>query len=172
MEYKSFETERLIIRPTGIEDAEAIRLLMNTPKFLHFVGDRKLRSDADAEQYIKDRMLPQLERLGYSSYIMVKKEDGQKIGTCGLYDRDGVDGIDIGFGLLPEAEGQGFAYEAASCLMKAAVDTFNIKEINGITAKANVASQGLLEKLGLKKIGTTTLPGETEEILLYQYKVE
>ena len=35
------------------------------------------------------------------------------MGSCGLYDREGLDGVDIGFAFLPQFEGQGFGFEAA-----------------------------------------------------------
>lgn len=165
--HKSFESSRLIIQPTTEVDAELVYQLMNTPKFIQFVGDRGIHSSAEAKNYIQTKILPQLDSLGYSSYSLVTKKGGSKIGTCGLYNREGVDGIDIGFSLLPAYEGLGYAYEAASILLQAAFIDFDIKEIKAITAKDNTSSQRLLEKLGLTVAGTTRLPNETEEILLY-----
>lgn len=166
--YPIFETERLLIRPTSEADGDLIYQLMNTPKFVKFVGDRGIHSIENAQHYIQTKMLPQLHNLGYSSYSLITKATGYKIGTCGLYDREGLNGIDIGFGLLPTYEGQGYAYEAASAVLKAAFETFKIKEIKAITAKTNLASQGLLKKLGVAQIGTTILPNESEVLLLYQ----
>ena len=168
--FREFKTERLRIRPTLEQDAELIFQLMNTPKFLKYVGDRGINSIEDAEKYIQEKMHPQLNTHGYSNYSLIRKSDGIKVGTCGLYDRDGLDGIDIGFGLLPQYEGQGYAYEAASRVMRLAIEEFKIEEIKGITLKENIASQRLLEKLGLELIGTTTLPNDNREILLYKVK--
>nr|WP_291865233.1 GNAT family N-acetyltransferase [Maribacter sp.] len=166
--YRTFKTDRLIIRPTSEKDAELIYQLLNTPKFIKFVGDRKINSIKDAEKYIQIKILPQLKTLGYSSYSIITKADGLKIGICGLYNRDGVDGIDIGFGLLPQYEGLGYAYESVHRLMRAAFEEFKIKEIKAITAKENISSQRLLEKLGLEITGTTQLPNDPEELLLYK----
>ena len=47
---------------------------------------------------------------------------------------------------------------------------FEIEEIKAITSKENISSQRLLEKLGLEMIGTTKLPNEEHEILLYSKK--
>lgn len=168
--HREFESERLLIRPTLEQDAELIYQLMNTPKFIKYVGDREINSIEDAEKYIHIKMLPQLNALGYSSYSLISKAEGAKIGTCGLYDRDGVDGIDIGFGLLPQYEGLGYAYESAHRLIKAAFEEFELEEIKAITSKENMSSQRLLEKLGLEMVGTTKLPNEDDEILLYMIK--
>lgn len=165
--YKEFESERLLIKPTTAEDADLIYRLMNTPKFIQFVGDRQINSIEDAEKYIRVKMLPQLHRLGFSNYSIITKTNGEKIGTCGLYNREGIDGIDIGFGLLPEFECMGYGYESASTLMKAAFEDFGIEEIKAITTKDNISSQRLLGKLGLTNIGTVRLPNEDSDLLLY-----
>jgi RimJ/RimL family protein N-acetyltransferase len=166
---KSFETERLVIRPTGIEDAALILELVNTPKWLEFIGDRNVKTMEESRAYIEEKMLPQLERLGYANYTVIKKSEGSKIGTCGLYDREGLDGIDIGFAFLPQFECQGYGYESALCIKNAAFEEFGIEELRAITSKKNVASQKLLEKLGFNCTGVTTLPGENEELLLYKH---
>jgi RimJ/RimL family protein N-acetyltransferase len=166
-----FETERLILRSTSVEDAAFIFELLNTPKWLKYIGDRDVTSIESAKEYIKTKMLPQLERLGFSNYTLIRKSDNKKIGTCGLYDRDGLEGIDIGFAFLPEFENKGYGYESANKLKNIAFDKFGIKEINAITQKDNISSQKLLEKLGLKLIGTTILPNEDIELLLYKVKV-
>ncbi|WP_215226856.1 GNAT family N-acetyltransferase [Echinicola shivajiensis] len=165
--FKKFETERLLIHPTSEDDAELIYQVMNTPKLLKYVGDRGIHSVMDAEKYIRRSMLPQLKTLGFSCYSLIKKMDGAKVGTCGLYDRPGIEGIDIGFGLLPQYEGLGFAFEAAQRLMKAAFEDFELTEVKGITAKENTSSQRLLVKLGMDMVGTTKLPNELDEVFLY-----
>lgn len=78
---------------------------------------------------------------------MIRKKDHQKIGICGLYDREGLEGIDIGFALLPEYEKTGFVFEAANKLKDAAFNEFEIKVISAITTKDNISSQKLLEKM-------------------------
>jgi len=170
-QYKNFETERLILKPTSEEDAEFIFELLNTPKWIKYIGDRNIKTVENAKDYIKIKMLPQLKRLGYSNYTLIRKSDNHKIGTCGLYDRDGLEGIDIGFAFLPEYERNGYAFESANKLMNAAFNEFEITKINAITVKDNISSQKLLEKLGLKLNGTTKLPDDDVELLLYKMEM-
>lgn len=162
-----YETERLILRPTTTEDADYVLAVMNTPKWLQYIGDRKVYSREAAEQYIKDKMLPQYHRLGYSNNTVIRKSDGVKMGSCGLYDREGLEGVDIGFAFLPEYEGYGYALEAAQKIIALATTEWNIPKISAITTKDNLSSQRLLEKLGLQSQGITQLPGDAEELLLY-----
>lgn len=168
---KTFETERLLLKPTSLEDAAFILELFNTPKWLQFVGDRNVNSEEDARVYIKTKMLPQQERRGFSNYTVFRKEDRVVVGSCGLYDREGMEGIDIGFAFLPQFEKKGYGYEAAGEIMRAAKEEFGITTLKAITAKENYGSQNLLEKLGLSCTGTITLPGDDEELLLYEVKL-
>ncbi|MFD3003347.1 GNAT family N-acetyltransferase [Pontibacter toksunensis] len=170
--YKSFETERLILRPTSEEDAPFMFELLNTPKWLKHIGDRNVRSVEDAKDYIKTRIRPQLERLGFSNYTIIRKSDNVKLGVCGLYDREGLEGIDIGFALLPEHENKGYAFESANEVKRVGLEEFGIARIGAITTKDNVASQKLLEKLGLKFSRTVKLPDDDEELLLYEFQKE
>ncbi len=167
---KTFETERLLLRPTHIEDAEYLLKLLNSPKWLEFIGDRNVHSLEDAEAYIKEKMLPQYERLGYGNYMVIRKADGAKMGNCGLYDRDGLEAVDIGFAFLPDYEQQGYAYESARCILDAAFNEFKIPLIAAITTKANSGSQKLIEKLGLTFKKIINLPDDPEDLMLYEIK--
>ena len=170
MTYKTFETDRLLLRPTSEEDTNLIYRLLNTPKWLKYIGDRNIKSSEDAKAYIKNKMTPQLERLGYGNYTVTRKEDQAKMGTCGLYDRDGVEGVDIGFAFLPDYEKKGYAFEAATKIMEVGFSEFKINQIQAYTSKANSASQKLLEKLGMQQTGTTYFPNDDEELLVYRIK--
>lgn len=161
----SFETDRLEMRPTHIEDATFILELLNTPKWHRFIGDRNVSTVEEAQHYIEVKMNPQLERLGFGNYTVIRKSDRTKLGTVGLYDRKGLEGLDIGFAFLPEHEKQGFAYEACVALMDYIQSNFELSIINAITDKENFASQKLLEKLGLIFQKKLIMPGETEEVL-------
>lgn len=112
-------------------------------------GDRNIKTLKDVEKYILDNIIPQRERLGYSTYTVIKKADNSKMGTCGLYDREGLEGIDIGFAFLPEYERRGYAFEAARALVQTAAKKFKLDALSGITVKDNVASQNLLKKTGV-----------------------
>jgi len=164
---QKFETERLILRPTSLDDAAFILELLNTPKWLQFIGDRKVYNLEDAAKYISQKILPQQEKLGFSNYTVIRKSDQAKMGSCGLYDREGLEGVDIGFAFLPAYEKMGYGYESALKIKEVGFDIFKIKKIKAITTKENIASQKLLEKLGLEFSKMINLPDDEEELMLY-----
>ncbi|WP_299433611.1 GNAT family N-acetyltransferase [uncultured Aquimarina sp.] len=166
-----FETDRLLLKPATIEDAAFYLKLLNSPKWLQNIGDRNVRSIEDAEHYITEKMMPQLKRLGYSNYTVIRKSDNQKLGCCGLYDREGIEGVDIGFAFLPEYEGKGYAYESALKIKEAGISLFGIKKISAITIPENKSSQKLLEKLDFSFIKIINIPNDDEDLMLYEYHV-
>ena len=162
------ETERLVLQPMKIEDADLILELYNSPNFIKFIGDRNIRSIQDAERYIVNKFLPQLERLGYGNFLIKLKSNGKKIGGVGIFEREGLEIHDIGFSFLPDFEGKGYGFEASSELLKIAFAEFGLKKISAITIKENIASQKLIEKLGLQYQSIVRLPNEDEDLLYYE----
>jgi RimJ/RimL family protein N-acetyltransferase len=157
--YHLFETDRLWIRPTTEEDAAFILAIFNSPKALRFIGDRKIRTSDDALAFIRNRTLKQFTEIGYGNYTIVTKGEGAKVGVCGLYNRPGLKLVDIGYALLPEQEGNGYALEASRAVQQAAKEVFGLNKLCAITHPENEASSRLLVKLGLKKIDQRHLPG-------------
>ena len=166
--YLQFETERLLLKAASTEDAPFILTLFNAPNWIKYIGDRNMNTVVEAEKYIAAKMIPQQERLGFSNYVVIRKADGVKMGTCGVYDRDGLEGLDIGFAFLPEYEGQGYAYESANKMKEAARDLFGQAELKAITTHDNASSQKLLKKLGFKSEGKTKIKDDEEELLLFR----
>lgn len=164
--FQSFETERLLLKPTNEADANFVFRLFNSPKWLQFIGDRNLHSENEAELYIQEKMLPQFTRLGFGNYTVIEKASNSKIGLCGLFDRDGLDEIDLGFAFFPEFEGKGFGFEAASKLIEAAKTSFFLTNLCAITNEDNLASQKLLGKLGFMFKEKICL-GETDEVFYF-----
>lgn len=168
MEEYTFETERLYMRPAHIKDAHFVLELLNTPKWLSYIGDRNVYTEEDAVQYITSKMLPQFEEKQFGNYMVIQKKDHKLIGCCGLYDREGIEGVDIGFAFLPLYEAKGYAFESASKVMQYGKEIHKITTVSGITVKENKASQQLLEKLGLTFIKMITLSHDTEAVMLYR----
>lgn len=165
---KTYETERLIIKLVDIDDAEFLLKLLNTEKWLKNIGDRNVHNLEDAQEYVREKNLPQIERLGFGNAVVILKSNNEKIGTVGLYDREGIDGVDIGFAFLEEYEGKGYAYEAAKKIMDVGTNEFDIKKVSAITLPENFSSIKLIEKLGLKFKEVVKIPNDTEDLNLYE----
>lgn len=159
-------TTRLRLRKFTPADAEFTIALVNDPAWLRFIGDRKVRTPEDAVAYIA-RMEAMHAEHGHGALLMEWRETGKQIGMAGLFRRPGLELPDVGFALLPEYYGQGFAFEAAQAVLRDARGRLGLSRVGGITIESNVASIRLLEKLGLHYERTLRLPGGTEDVRLY-----
>jgi RimJ/RimL family protein N-acetyltransferase len=108
---------------------------------------------------------------GYGPYAMVRREDGVRMGICGLFKRDNLDYPDIGFSVLPEFCGKGYAGEAAFAVLAHARDDLRIEKLTAIVSPGNAPSIGLIEKLGLVFVDMLTMPGDDEAICLYSKRL-
>lgn len=145
-----FETERLRLRTLNASDAVFFLRLVNEPSFINNIRDKGIRTIADAENSIQTAHREVQERLGFSLYLVERKEDQQAIGLCGLVQRDELPGVDIGYAYLPEFGRRGYAYEANQGLLKYAKQVLSMRELLAIVSPHNLASSQLLEKLGFK----------------------
>lgn len=162
-------SERLSIRQVVLSDAAFLLRIYNMPKWLINIGDRNIHTIIDAEETIRTKMLPQYEKYGYGNNVISLSASGEEIGVCGLYHRPGLEIVDIGYALLPEFEGHGYAFEAAQALMNWAIAVKGLCAISGITIPENKPSVRILEKLGLVFEKMITLPDGTEELMYFEW---
>lgn len=155
------ETERLVLRRLTVDDAPFMLRLVNEPSWLRFIGDRGVRTLDDARRYLLEGPIAMYERLGFGLYATtLRKDDAAPIGICGLVKRDGLDDVDIGFALLPEFWGKGYAREAAAAVMDYAREVVGLRRVVAITSLDNESSARLLEKIGLRFEKMVRLNGE------------
>ncbi|MFT5779937.1 MAG: ribosomal-protein-alanine N-acetyltransferase [Crocinitomicaceae bacterium] len=161
------ETERLVIAEASLEDAAFIIALLNSPIWIEFIGDRGIKSEQDARDYIQNSLINSYEENGYGLYKVSLKEDEIPIGICGILKRDYLDHVDLGFATLPEHESMGYTFEASRAILEQSKSTLSLHPIYAITSQQNSISQGLLIKLGFLDIGKIKPDGGEEELMLF-----
>lgn len=166
------ETERLVLRRVTLGDAGLMLAIWNDPAFVRFVGDRGIRTVAEAQAALKDGAFKLYEDYGYGPYVMSLKKGDSQIGICGLFRRENLDDPDIGFAVLPDFCGTGYAGEAAEAVVTHARDDLGIKCLTAIVSPENSASIGLIKKIGLTFDRGITMPGDDEEISLYSMRLD
>lgn len=161
------ETERLLLRQFIITDTKFIVDLVNSPGWLEFIGDRNIKTEESAKEYLENGPLKSYGINGFGLYLVEMKTGRIPIGMCGIIKRDYLEHPDIGFAFLPEFTGKGFAYEIADATMDFARKTLKLTDILAITISGNKRSIKLLEKIGLKFSKTINDPNSNEQLLLY-----
>lgn len=159
-------SERLQIRELTCTDASFILALLNTDAFKQNIGDRKVRTIADAEDKINN-----FYSTGYPShglFAVTLIETGKTIGTVSYLTRDFLECDDIGYAFLPEYWGLGYAIEATARVLEFKLSQ-GAQRVLGIVNSDNSASIRLLEKLGFQTTGMVVMEGEEEPVLKMEY---
>ena len=89
------------------------------------------------------------------------------------FEADFTPGIEIGWRLAADFHNQGYATEAAKAVLHLA-ESHEIKRLYSFTAKINVPSERVMQKIGMKKVGEfdhPKLPAESPlcRHVLYQH---
>jgi RimJ/RimL family protein N-acetyltransferase len=138
---QSIETNRLLLRPIGLDDVEFMLKLINCPGFIRFIGDRKIRTHDQANTYLQYM----LSNLDITYWVIETKDNSVSVGVVTWVKRDFLPSPDIGYALLPEFEGKGYAFEASQAWLAYQQKTH--KTVLAICQVDNLASIKLLQKL-------------------------
>lgn len=166
-----FSTERLVIRKFQPDDAEFFLKLVNTKGWLQFIGDRNIKTVKDAEDYLQHIIISNYSKNGFGFYVTQLKAQQKAIGMCGLVKRPFLEHTDLGYALLPEYEGFGYAFEASKAMFQYAKEELHFTTLSAIVKENNQKSNSLLEKLAFKKQSKIIVP-EGEEVLLFEISLE
>jgi len=166
------ETRRLRVDRFTLDDAEFILRLLNDPSFILHVVDKGVRTLDGARAYLMNGPLAHYERHGFGLWRVSERETGAVVGMCGLIRRDAFEDADVGYALLPEFTGRGYATEAVRAAVRYARDRVGLDRLIAIVSVGNARSIRVLEKLGFTFERPVRLtPGE-EEVGLYALEGE
>ena len=161
------ETERLNLRKLSESNAGFILELLNEPSFLQNIGDKGVRNNDDAIQYILTGPIESYKRYGFGQWLVELKDSGEPIGMCGLMKKDALPDADIGFAFLPRFWSKGYAVEAATAVMAYGSRDLGLRRIVAVVNPDNEGSIRVLEKIGLKFERMVKLSEERSEIMLF-----
>jgi RimJ/RimL family protein N-acetyltransferase len=143
------DTERLILRPFTLDDAEAWLPLISLPEIIRYTGDIPATSVDEARECLRTRPLRDYAVHGYGRMAVIEKSTRRLVGFSGLKYLEDLREVDIGYRFLPDCWGKGYATESASVLMEQGRREHGFRRIVGMAHPDNAASIHVLEKLGL-----------------------
>jgi ribosomal-protein-alanine N-acetyltransferase len=161
------ETPRLRLRHLTRDDAPFILELLNEPDFIRNIGDREVRTLADARGYIQNGPVASYNQHGFGLYLVETRDDATPVGICGLLKRNYLDDVDVGFALRAGFRGRGYAFEAAAAVMRHGHQGLGLSRIVAITAPDNDASMKVLRRLGLEFERNIRVPDQARDTRLF-----
>jgi [ribosomal protein S5]-alanine N-acetyltransferase len=161
------ETPRLVLRRLEFTDAAFIARLLNEPSFLENIGDRGVRTEADAPRYLREGPMAMYAKYGFGLWHVSLKSDGTPIGMCGLLKRDTLPDADIGYAYFPEHWGKGYAFEAAEATLRHGADKFGLRRVIAVVSDGNAGSIRVLEKAGMQFERMHSMRPDEPDVRLY-----
>ncbi len=165
----ALQTRRLTLRWLEDVDANFILELVNEPSWLQFIGDRGVRTVADARAYMENGPQRMYRERGFGLYLVERSADKMRMGLCGLIKRDTLEDVDIGYAFLPRYWGHGYAREAAAAVLEQGHQQFGLQRIVAITSKDNHSSIRLLQDIGMRFEKTLYLPNDARPTQLFAW---
>ncbi|HLI66980.1 MAG TPA: GNAT family N-acetyltransferase [Caulobacteraceae bacterium] len=148
------ETPRLLLRPPVAEDFEGWAAMM-ADEASRFIGGPQPRAVA-WRGFMS--VAGAWAMSGHGMFSVIEKDSGRWIGRVGPWVPEGWPGTEVGWGLVKDAYGQGYATEAAVATIDWAFDTLGWTDVIHCIDPANVASQRVAERLGSTNRGPGKLP--------------
>ncbi len=152
-------TDRLILRPPMAEDFDAYADYVSDPEGMAMIGGAQSRPVAwrSFMTYVGA-----WAATGVSMFwVFEQAEDGDQgrfIGRIGPWAPEGWPGTEIGWGLRTDAQGKGYAMEAAEACMHFAFEELGWTQVIHTIDPANTTSQAVATKLGSTNLGPCLLP--------------
>lgn len=147
----AIETARLRLRDWTDADTAPFKHHLNTPDVMRWLGG--VQSDADFDAFLaRNRACADIH--GHCFWIVERKADGELLGFCGLKRVNGEGApnpgdFEIGWRLRRDAQGFGYAREAAEASLTAAFHRFDAPHVVALTIVENSPSWALMQRLGM-----------------------
>lgn len=146
-------TERLILRDLEETDLDGIFGLDSDPEVLRYIGTPVMTDRSQAEQVIA-LIRQQYQENGIGRWAMEDRTTGAFVGWCGLKVETRLRPFpyyDIGYRILRQYWGHGYATESAMACLRHGFDVLNYPEIGACAAVENEASNHILRKIGMQQ---------------------
>jgi RimJ/RimL family protein N-acetyltransferase len=158
----TIDTPRLILRPVAAEDFDALAAMNADLQVMEHLGGPQPRSVA-WRSFLS--MAGAWTLQGFGMFSVIERETGRWVGRIGPHRPEGWPGDEVGWALIRDAWGKGYAVEAASASMDFAVDVLGWTDIIHCIADENSPSQRVAQRLGSSLRGVGRMPPPIDETI-------
>jgi len=156
MQTPILETERMILRPITVEDAEHIfKSWTSDPEVARYMIWDVHESIEETINWIESEEATLYSDKHYE-WGLVDKENNQIFGTIGLKYRDEDDSYGLGYNIMKIYWGKGLTTEAGHTVLQFAKEELGIKKFFCRHAVENIGSMKVMTKLGFKYCNDST----------------
>lgn len=149
------QTARLTLRPPAMEDFPRWAELMADPVGSRFIGGPQPAASAWRGFMT---MAGSWSLTGVGMFSVIERDTGLWLGRVGPWAPLDWPGTEVGWGLHPDAQGRGYALEAAVATMDYAFDVLGWDDVIHSIDPDNQPSIRLAERVGARNRGPGRLP--------------
>lgn len=146
------QTARLTLHPFDEGDTDRLFELFGDPEVMRFVG-RGAPLDRDELVASQARVAAHWRAHGFGPLAVVERASGALIGECGLQLLEDGPDVELTYTLARGFWGRGYATEAAAAALDWGFGALGLTRIVGVAYPENLASQRVLEKVGMRRLG-------------------
>jgi RimJ/RimL family protein N-acetyltransferase len=148
-------TARLILRPPAADDFEAWAAFAADPEAARFLGGPQ---PPEAAWRVLCTVTGAWAIAGFSMFSVIEKASGRWVGRLGPWRPHGWPGTEVGWGIVRDCWGRGYATEGATAAIDWAFDTLGWSEVIHCIDADNFASQEVARRLGSQVLRQAVLP--------------
>ena len=149
------ETARLILRVPDLSDLDPWAAMMADEETARFIGGVMPRAVTWRAMMT---MIGAWHATGFAMFSVIEKSTGRWVGRLGPWQPEGWPGTEVGWAIVRDCWGNGYAPEGASAAIDWAFDRLGWTDVIHTIGPDNVASQQVARKLGSTNRGRGALP--------------
>ena len=149
------ETPRLLLRVPRVEDFDAWAEMMADEETARFIGGVMPRAISWRGLMT---VIGSWHAQGFAMFSVIEKSTGRWIGRLGPWMPEGWPGPEVGWAIVRDCWGRGYAMEGSIAATNWAFDNLGWTEVIHSIAPDNVPSQRLAMRLGSRNRGPGRLP--------------
>ncbi|MDN3436613.1 GNAT family N-acetyltransferase [Planococcus sp. APC 3900] len=145
------QSDRLQFRNYTDEDFQFLWSLLADPEMIRYIGKGQTRNKSEALEFLYWIYRSYKENPKSGLMLLVRKEDGKRIGHAGLVAQtiEGIDELEVGYWIAKEFWGQGYAKEAAEALRDYGLHQLGEKRLISLIQPGNTASHKVAQHIGM-----------------------
>ncbi|KIZ35507.1 MULTISPECIES: GNAT family N-acetyltransferase [Rhodopseudomonas] len=145
------DTPRLLLRPWRASDIAPNTAMLADPGTARFITvDDKPVTDALTGWRNAATMAGHWALHGFGMFVVEEKSSGSFVGRVGPWCPPNWPGFEVGWGIVKEARGKGYAVEAARVSIDWVFANFRVDQIVHCIDHENAGSQAVARRLGAK----------------------
>jgi len=148
--FQIFDTARLYVRQFTIDDAENFFQLNSDPDVMQYI--RPVKDREECRHFLQENIDAYAKNPMTGRWSVHQKEDDRFVGTLAVIPLDNTDYWQIGYALLKDYWGKGYATELTESGIRYSFHKMLLSKVTAVTEVTNHASMRVLKKAGFNQL--------------------